>query len=92
MSEFAERLTLWHNVRYENQIGFVCLTKPLKTVNDTIIVKVGYVQSRAYFRAYHLFPEITTGRPMPFASPAQIGIPVISTVGKRVIIHWTRRQ
>ena len=77
---------VWHKGHHENQVGFIYLTKPLKTTNDLVSVKVGYNQSRIYFCAYHLSLEITTEWPMPIATPTQPLTQVISTVGEQVVI------
>jgi hypothetical protein len=47
---------------------------------------VGYVQSRVYFRAYHLFPEITTEQLVPRPDPTQVARPLTSVVGELVVI------
>jgi hypothetical protein len=77
-----ERLV--HSGRYEDECGWTVLTKPLKDVNQSILVKLGYAQSRLYFPAYHLFPEMTIARP-GFVKPTT-GRPVVSVEGERVVI------
>jgi hypothetical protein len=50
--------TLWHNGRYENKLGWTTLKEPIKTIDDSVVVRVGYAQSRVNFRARHLEPLI----------------------------------
>ena len=77
---------LWRNGRYENTIGFVVLRMPVKSVNDSILVMMGYTQRQVYFHAHHLSPEITTeqkGPSLQFMVPAN---PIVSVPGTTVVI------
>ena len=77
---------LWRNGRYESKIGFIVLRMPLKSVDDSIPVMVGYTQGRVYFRAYHLSPETTTEQEGPTPQTAYPAHPMISVLGTRVVI------
>ena len=78
------KATLWHNGRYENEGGFVVLTKPPSNVDVSVSVKLGFAQSRLFFPLRFLHPEVTTER-SGFVLP-EARRPVISTVGQRVVI------
>ena len=75
---------IWHNGAYENACGFLVLTKPLKSTNDSVIVKIGYNQSKIYFPLHYIFPQVTTERSM-FVSRSAAS-PIVKTIGERVVI------
>jgi hypothetical protein len=76
----------WQNARYENNIGTVELKKPLKTVGDSVAVKIGYTQGRVFFRVFHLLPEHTTLQPGPFPELTSPVSRLASSPGLRVVI------
>jgi hypothetical protein len=76
--------TLWHNGRYEGECGIVILNKKVSSVKDSVIVKVGYNQSKASFQLRYVYPEITTERPR-FVSPSSVK-PIVDTIGEWVVI------
>jgi hypothetical protein len=76
--------SLVHHGRYENECGFIVLTKPLSNVNHPIPVRLGYTQSRVFFPPCHIYPETPTARP-GFVEPSA-GKPVVSATGERVVI------
>ena len=78
------RVTRCHNARYENECGFVIPDKKFTSVDDSIVVKVGYNQSRLYFPLRHIYPEVTTERPNFIAR--SVAIPVARAIGERVVI------
>jgi hypothetical protein len=73
-----------HYGRYENECGFVVLTKVPSSTKEPIPTKLGFTQSRVYFPPCHIFPETTTARPGFVPLPA--GQPIISVPGERVVI------
>jgi hypothetical protein len=79
-------LPLWQKGRYKNEIGSIWLKKPLKTVCDSVAVKIGYTQGRVFFRACHLLPEHTTRQPRPFPELATPELRLTSGLGMRVVI------
>ena len=76
---------LWQKGGYENKIGIVELKKLLKTVGDSIAVKIGYTQGWVFVCACHLLPEHTTQQPRPFQEPA-MSERLINSPGMRVVI------
>ena len=74
------------NGRYERQIGFVILHKPIKSRESSVSVKVGYAQSRVWFRACHLEPEMTTEVPGPFPEASVPARPLFNVAGARIVI------
>jgi hypothetical protein len=76
----------WRNGRYEKKVGFTMIRMPLKSVNDSVNVSMGYAQSRIYFRAYHLCPEITMEQEGPTPQTTPAASPICSTLGTRVVI------
>ena len=74
------------NGRYEGQIGFVILHKPIKLRESSVSVKVGYAQSRVWFRACHLELEMTTEVPGPFPEASVPARPLFNVAGARVVI------
>jgi hypothetical protein len=76
----------WQRGRYENDIGIVELKNPLKTVSDSIAVKIGYTQGRVFFRACHLLPEHTTQQPRPFPEVSTPELRLANSPGMRVVI------
>jgi hypothetical protein len=77
---------VWRNGRYENKSGFIVLRAPLKSVDDSITVSIGYTQGQVSFRAYHLSPEITTEQEGPDSQITLPALPIISVLGTRVVI------
>jgi hypothetical protein len=77
-------ISLWHNARYEDECGFLTLTKKVSSVNDSVVVKVGYNQSKIYFPLRHIYPEITTERPKIILRSA--AIPIIRAIGEQVVV------
>jgi hypothetical protein len=76
--------TLFHNGRYENQCGFTVLTRAPSSVNESVIVKLGYEQTKRKFQLCYLFPEMTTEVPKVVGPDA--ARPVVSSIGQRVVI------
>lgn len=75
---------LFHNGKFEGQLGFVILDKPLKDVDQSVIVKLGYAQNKRPFPPRYLVPEMTTQRD-GFVTQDQ-AVPVISVLQERVVI------
>jgi len=75
---------IWHNGAYEDACGILVLTKVPKSVDDSVVVKIGYNRSKIYFPLRYIFPQITTERPM-FVSRNDAS-PVVKTIGERVLI------
>jgi hypothetical protein len=75
---------IWHNGAYENACGFLVLTKVPKSINDSVIVKIGYNQSKIYFPLRYIFPQVTTERSMFISRSA--ASPIVKTIGERVVI------
>jgi hypothetical protein len=73
---------IWHNGTYKNACSFLVLTKAPTSVNDLVIVKIRYNQSKIYFPLHYIFPQITTERSMSRSAAS----PVVKTIGKRVVI------
>ena len=78
------RATLFHNGQFEGQLGFVVLDKPLRNVDQSVVVKLGYAQNRRPFPPRYLLPEMSTERP-GFVTPDH-AVPVISVLQERVVI------
>jgi hypothetical protein len=78
--------TLFHNGRYENQAGFLVLTERPSSVNQSILVKIGYHQSKLLFPLRYLAPEYTTEIILPKMMQPSTARPVVSTLGARVVI------
>jgi hypothetical protein len=74
---------MFRNGRYENRRGFLVLTKGLK-LDDSVLVKIGYEESRLTFPLCYIHPEMTTERPMIVSPDA--AQQVISVPGERVVI------
>jgi hypothetical protein len=67
-------------------MGSIVLKKPLKTVDDSVAVKIGYTQGRVFFRACHLLPELTTQQPGPYPELISPALRLINSPGFRVVI------
>ena len=78
------KVTLFHNGQYENKCGFVVMKKVPATVNDSVVVKIGFEQSQRPFLLRYLVPERTTERP-GFVDVA-VAKPMIQEFGERVVI------
>jgi hypothetical protein len=74
----------WHGGRHEGHSAFLVLTKSPKDIDTSQTVKVGFEQSRMYFKMCHLSPEQTTERP-GFVSK-EASKPIVSSIGQRVVI------
>jgi hypothetical protein len=74
----------WRNGVYESACGILVLTNKPKDTSTSVVVKVGYGQSRLHFLLHHLYPEHTTERP-GFITAASAR-PIVSAIGERVVV------
>lgn len=79
----------WQNGKFEGQLGFMVLTKPVQSLESSIVVKTGFGENRAPLQARHVVPEVTTERPTyPFKNPVKPPVihNILSVPGLRVVI------
>lgn len=77
----------WHNGRFEDQLGFMVLTHGVYSLDSPIVVKIGFLESRAALQARHVVPEVTTERPRyPSKNPPPAVMDILSVPGIRVVI------
>lgn len=79
----------WQNGKFEGQLGFMVLTKPVQSLDSSIVVKTGFGENRAALQVRHVVPEVTTERPTyQFKVPVKAPIirQILSVPGIRVVI------
>lgn len=76
--------TLFHNGRYEDKCGFIVLKKVPASVDESVVVKIGFEQSQRQFPLRYLVPEKTTERPQ-FVIGSMVK-PIVKEFGQRVVI------
>ena len=77
-------MPFFHNGRYEDSCGWIEPDFSLSKTDESIFVRVGFVQSKLKFRLHHLQPLKTTEH-LGYISAAAAQ-PVVSAVGMRVVI------
>ena len=83
---FASRqpASVGYNGRYEDHSATLELESVPKDTETSVLVRVGYAQSRKFFPIAHLVPKRTTRRPM-YISEAD-AVSMTSVLGQRVVV------
>lgn len=78
------KTTLFHNGRYEDNCGFIVMKRLLASVDESVVVKLGFEHTQRSFPLRYLVPERTTERP-GFVE-AKFAKSIAQEPGERVVI------
>lgn len=76
----------WQGGKFEGELGWLILTKPVTTLLDSVYVKTGFYENRAPLQIRHLIPERSTRVPTFFSNHTPDEESVFTITGVRVVI------